>query len=186
MRLSHARSAFFAGLIALGMAAFGVSTGGSTLTGTVSDSSGKVIPGASVTATNVATNVNATTATDKAGLYAIPNLIPGVYQLNVQQDWFKSVVKKDVALHAEENIEMNVSMEVGSITQSITVESGAPVVQLTSSTLTSTVTETAVVALPVNGRSWTDLAVLQPGITSIRAMPDVSTPDRIGRGLGTN
>jgi Carboxypeptidase regulatory-like domain/TonB-dependent Receptor Plug Domain/TonB dependent receptor len=184
MRLACVRSVLFAGLIALGMAVLGVSTAGSTLSGTVSDSSGKVIPGASVTATNVATNVISTTATDKAGLYVIPNLIPGVYQLNVQQDGFKSIVKKDVALHAEENIEVNVSMEVGSLTQSITVESGAPVVQLTSSTLTSTVTETAVVALPVNGRSWTDLAVLQPGITSIRAMPDVSTPDRIGRGLG--
>jgi hypothetical protein len=171
-------------LIVLGIGLLGVSASGSTLSGTVSDSSGKVIPGAKVTATNAATNVTSGVETDKAGLYVIPNLIPGVYQLNVQQDGFKSVLKNEVALHAEENIEINISMEVGSLAQSITVESGAPVVQLTSSTLTSTVTEAAVVALPVNGRSWTDLAVLQPGITSIHAMPDVSTPDRIGRGLG--
>jgi hypothetical protein len=184
MRSSYVRSLHFVCLIALAMAALCVSTSASTLTGTVSDSSGKVIPGATVTVTNSATNVNSATQTDKAGLYLIPNLVPGVYELNVRQDGFKSVVKKDVSIHAEENIEINISMEVGSLTQSITVESGAPVVQLTSATLTSTVTETAVAELPVNGRSWTDLAVLQPGITSIHALPDVSTPDRIGRGLG--
>ncbi len=184
MRVTYVRSALFACLIALSTAVFAASAYGSTLNGTVSDSSGKVIPGASVTATNSATGVKSATAADKAGLFVIPNLTPGVYELNVQQDGFKSVVKKDVVLHAEENVEVNIAMEVGSLTQSITVESGAPVVQLTSATLTNTVTETAVVELPVNGRSWTDLAVLQPGITSIRAMPDVSTPDRIGRGLG--
>ncbi|HLJ23512.1 MAG TPA: TonB-dependent receptor [Candidatus Acidoferrales bacterium] len=184
MRVRFIRSLIFAFLIAASAGIFGASASASTLTGTVSDSSGKVIPGAMVTATNEATSVNSATTTDKAGLYVIPNLTPGVYQINVQQDGFKSVVKKDVALHAEENIEVNISMEVGSLNQSITVESGAPVVQLTSATLTSTVTETAVAELPVNGRSWTDLAVLQPGITSIHALPDVSTPDRIGRGLG--
>jgi hypothetical protein len=184
MRFVRVRFVFLAGLIVLGMACFGVSTSASTLTGTVSDPAGKVVPDASVAATNVATNVTSNATTDKAGLYVVPNLTPGIYQVNVQKDGFKSVVRKNVALHAEENIELNIEMEVGSLTQSITVESGAPVVQLTSSTLTSTVTETAVVDLPVNGRSWTDLAVLQPGITSIRAMPDVSTPDRIGRGLG--
>ena len=183
MGLSRIRLVLFA-LFVLMAAAFGISTSASTLNGTVSDSSGKVIPGANVAVTNVATNVTSSTTTDKAGLYVIPNLTPGDYQVTVQQDGFKTSVKKNVALHAEENIEINIAMEVGSLTQSITVESGAPVVQLSSSTLTSTVTETSVVDLPVNGRSWTDLAVLQPGITSIRAMPDVSTPDRIGRGLG--
>jgi len=184
MRFRCVRALLGTGVIALALTVLSVSTFGSTLTGTVSDSSGKVVPGANVTATNVATNVSSSTATDKAGLYVIPNLIPGVYQVSVQQDGFKTAVRKEVALHAEENVEINMSMEVGSLTQSITVESGAPVVQLTSSTLTSTVTQTAVAELPVNGRSWTDLAVLQPGITSIHAMPDVSTPDRIGRGLG--
>jgi hypothetical protein len=184
MRLSRTRSFLFCSLIALAIALFSSSASASTLSGTVSDSSAKIIAGAKVTATNTATNVTSGVETDKAGLYVIPNLIPGAYQVNVQQDGFKSVVKNGVSLHAEENIEINISMEVGSLAQSITVESGAPVVQLTSSTLTSTVTEAAVVALPVNGRSWTDLAVLQPGITSIHAMPDVSTPDRIGRGLG--
>ena len=184
MHRSRTRSFVLCTLIAVAIPLLAVSASASTLSGTVSDSSGKVIPAAKVTATNTATNVTAGVETDKAGLYVIPNLIPGVYQLDVQQDGFKSVVKNGVSLHAEENIEINISMEVGSLSQSITVESGAPVVQLTSSTITSTVTEAAVVALPVNGRSWTDLAVLQPGITSIHAMPDVSTPDRIGRGLG--
>lgn len=184
MRSIFVRSVLFTFLAVLGVVVPGVSTSASTLTGTVSDSSGKVIPAVSIAITNIATNVNSSASTDKAGLYVVPNLVPGVYQVTAQKDGFKSILKKDINLHAEENVEINLTMEVGSLTQSITVESGAPVVQLTSSTLTSTVTETAVVELPVNGRSWTDLAVLQPGITSIHALPDVSTPDRIGRGLG--
>jgi Carboxypeptidase regulatory-like domain len=84
MRLSSTRLFIVCNLIALVIALFGVSTLASTPSETVSDSSGKVIPVAKVTATNTATNVTSSVGTDKAGLYVIPNLIPGVYQVNVR------------------------------------------------------------------------------------------------------
>src|SRR3984893_2547979 len=183
MRFSRIRWVLFAILIVL-TAAFGVSTSATTLNGTVADSSGKSIPAASITATNVGTNVASPTLTDSSGVYVIPNLPPGTYQVSVQKDGFKTLVKPDVVLHTDSVVEINFTMEVGSLAQSVTIEAGAPVVELSSSTISGVVTNTAVLELPLNARSWTDLATLMPGVASIRALPDVTNPDRLGRGLG--
>ena len=183
MRFSRIRWVLFAILIVL-TAAFGVSTSATTLNGTVADSSGKSIPAASITATNVGTNVASPTLTDSSGVYVIPNLPPGTYQVSVQKDGFKTLVKPDVVLHTDSVVEINFTMEVGSLAQSVTIEAGAPVVELSSSTISGVVTNTAVLELPLNARSWTDLATLMPGVVSIKSLPSVTSPDRLGRGLG--
>jgi hypothetical protein len=184
MRLTHISPAVLARLIVLGIAALGSATSAATLNGTVADPSGKIIPEARVTATNVETNIVSPTVTDRSGLYVIPNLPPGTYRVTVQKDGFKSIVRPDVALHTDSVTEMNFSMQVGSLAQSVTIEAGAPVVELSSSTIGGIVTNTAVLELPLNARSWTDLATLTAGVASIRALPDVTNPDRLGRGLG--
>src|ERR1700681_4581066 len=183
MRFSRIRWVLFAILIVL-TAAFGVSTSATTLNGTVADSAGKSIPAASITATNVGTNVASPTLTDSSGVYVIPNLPPGTYQVSVQKDGFKTLVKPDVVLHTDSVVEINFTMEVGSLAQSVTIEAGAPVVELSSSTISGVVTNTAVLELPLNARSWTDLATLMPGVVSIKSLPSVTSPDRLGRGLG--
>src|ERR1700730_5733124 len=126
MRLSHISSVLLAGLIALGTAALGFATSAATLTGTVTDSSGKVVPQAAVTASNVETNIASATVTDTSGLYVIPDLPPGTYQVAVKKDGFKSIVRPNVALHTDSVTEMNFSMQVGALAQTVMVESGAP------------------------------------------------------------
>lgn len=156
----------------------------STLTGTVTDTSGSVIGAAAVTARNVDTNVSTSTMTDESGLYVIPTLTPGTYEVEVKKDGFKSTLRPGVVLHTDSATQVNFSLQVGALSQTVTVEAGAPLVELASATIGGTVNETSVVELPLNGRSWTDLATLQPGVSSIRALPATTNPDRLGRGLG--
>jgi hypothetical protein len=91
-----------------------------TLTGRVTDK---------VEATNVETNVTFPGMTNEEGLYNIPNLPPGTYLVIVQKFAFRTVVKPEVELHVQDVIALNFSMELGSITQSVTVEAGAPLIQ---------------------------------------------------------
>jgi hypothetical protein len=100
-----------------------------TLTGRVTDTSGGVIAGVKVEATNIETNVIYPGETNAEGLYNIPNLPPGIYRVVVQKFAFRTVVKPDVELHVQDVIALNFSMELGSITQSVTVEAGAPLIQ---------------------------------------------------------
>src|SRR5262245_26709913 len=100
-----------------------------TLTGRVTDTSGAVIAGVKVEATNIETNVTFPGMTNEEGLYNIPNLPPGTYRVVVQKFAFRTIVKPDVELHVQDVIALNFSMELGSITQSVTVEAGAPLIQ---------------------------------------------------------
>jgi outer membrane receptor protein involved in Fe transport len=102
-----------------------------TVTGRVTDPSGRVIAGVKVEATNVETNVMFSGETNAEGLYDIPNLPPGTYRVIVQKFAFQTIVKPDVELHVQDVIALNFSMELGSVTQSVTVEAGAPLIQAT-------------------------------------------------------
>src|SRR5262245_3402295 len=100
-----------------------------TLTGRVTDTSSAVIAGVKVEATNVETNVTFPGETNAEGLYTIPNLPHGTYRVIVQKFAFRTIVKPDVELHVQDVIALNFAMEVCSITQSVTVEAGAPLIQ---------------------------------------------------------
>jgi Carboxypeptidase regulatory-like domain len=100
-----------------------------TLTGRVIDTSVAVIAGVSVEATNVETNIVFTGETNADGRYNIPNLPPGIYRVIVRKFAFRTVVKPDVELHVQDVVALNFSMELGSVTQSVTVEAGAPLIQ---------------------------------------------------------
>jgi hypothetical protein len=100
-----------------------------TLTGRVTDTTGGVIAGVKVEATNVETNITFPGETNEEGLYNIPNLPPGMYRVIVQKFAFRTVVKPDVELHVQDVIALNFSMEIGSVTESVTVEAGAPLIQ---------------------------------------------------------
>jgi hypothetical protein len=137
---------------------------GATLTGTVKDSSGAFIPNAQVVITDVATGVARTVSADGAGLYAAPNLSPGTYEIRVSATGFSTEVQKGVTLTVGAQQVLDFTMRVGQMSQTVEVTTEAPTVELTSSELGATVNSTTVRELPLNGRSWTDLANLQPGV----------------------
>src|ERR1700724_135740 len=137
---------------------------GATLTGTVKDSSGAFIPNAQVVVTDVATGVTRTVSADGAGLYAAPNLLPGTYEIRVTATGFSTEVQKGVTLTVGAQQVLDFTMRVGQVSQTVEVTTEAPTVELTSSELGATVNSTTVRELPLNGRSWTDLAALQPGV----------------------
>src|SRR5487761_215746 len=157
---------------------------GATLSGTVTDTSGAVLPRAQISIMNVATGVVTTTATDSSGLYIAPNLLPGNYQLTASAKGFASAVRSGITLTVGQELVLNVTLKVGGVTQTITVTGAAQAVQLNSSTISGVVNTTRVLDLPLNGRSWTDLAELQPGVTVSTTEANFISSDRPNRGIG--
>jgi outer membrane receptor protein involved in Fe transport len=154
---------------------------GAMLSGTVSDPSGATIPQAQVVITNVSTGVTRNVATDSAGFYAAPNLLPGTYEVRITATGFSTAVQKGISLTVGAQQALNITMQVGQVSQTVEVTTEAPTVELTSSTLSAQVSGATVRELPLNGRSWTDLASLQPGV--IAATGHLVTGDQ-NRGFG--
>ena len=159
---------------------------GATMTGTVSDASGAVIPNAQVSIKNVATGEVRAVTTNAAGLYTAPNLLPGSYEVTVTASGFSTEVRSGITLTVGAQQVLNITMQVGQVSQKVEVTGEAPAVQLATSTISDVVNETTVVELPLNGRDWTSLATLQPGITSNAAIQPVITAgfERGERGFG--
>src|SRR6202022_595193 len=156
---------------------------GATLSGTVTDASGAVIAGAQVSAKNAATDIAKDTTTDSAGVYTIPNLPAGPYEVKVTAKGFNTAVSKvTLAVGAQQTL--NVPMKVGETTQAVQVTEAAPQIDLTSSTLTGQVESQTVVDLPLNGRDWTSLATLHPGVAAIEDQMGYETSARGNRGFG--
>src|SRR5260221_483066 len=137
---------------------------GATLTGTVTDASGATIPQAQVVITNVSTGVTRNVTTDSAGFYTAPNLLPGTYEVRITATGFSTAVQKGISLTVGAQQALNITMQVGQVSQTVEVTTEAPTVELTSSTLSAQVSGATVRELPLNGRSCTDLANLQPGV----------------------
>ncbi|MGH9355102.1 MAG: carboxypeptidase regulatory-like domain-containing protein, partial [Terriglobia bacterium] len=158
---------------------------GATMTGTVSDISGAVIPNAQVLIKNVATGHQRPATTDAAGLYAVPNLLPGSYQVTVTAPGFSTEVRSGITLTVGAQQVLNVTMKVGQTTQKVKVSGAAPTVQLSTSSISHTVNSTTVRQLPLNGRDWTQLATLQPGVNSLGSdQANTGLKDRAHRGYG--
>ena len=155
-----------------------------TLTGTVTDRSGAVIPKAEISVKNTATGVTRTSETNSAGFYTAPGLPPGNYAVSVTAAGFSTAVRTNITLTVGVQQVLDFTMQVGQVSQTVEVTEEAPSIDLASSTISGSVDQRSVVELPLNGRSWSDLATLQPGVSSIKTLPNVTNPDRIGRGLG--
>jgi Carboxypeptidase regulatory-like domain/TonB dependent receptor-like, beta-barrel/TonB-dependent Receptor Plug Domain len=142
---------------------------GATLSGTITDSSGAIIPRAEVTITNSATAVSRAVTTNADGLYAAPNLLPGAYDITIAAPGFSTEVRTGITLTVGAEQVLNVTLKVGQATEKVEVTGAAPAVQLATSSLSNEVNSTTVRELPLNGRDWTSLAALQPGISSLGA-----------------
>src|SRR6202158_1370326 len=154
---------------------------GGTITGTVVDSSGRLLPNASVSITNVATGINRSVTTNEDGLYIAPNLLPASYELTFSGPGFKTEVRSGIELTVGATVSLNMTMQVGGSQETVQVQTEAPDVQLATSDISAVVNATTVRELPLNGRSWTDLATLQPGVNRIETQPDFSAGTARGK-----
>jgi hypothetical protein len=159
---------------------------GGTLSGTVTDPSEKFVPQAQIAIMNVATGITTTVTTNSDGFYIAANLLPGEYQVTVSASGFTTEARKGISLTVGAQQVFNLTLQVGSAAKTVVeVTTEAPAVQLASSDISAVVTANTVRELPLNGRSWTDLAALQPGVETIQTQPSFATgADRGNRGFG--
>jgi hypothetical protein len=139
---------------------------GATVTGVISDSTGAVVPATSVSFTNQATGIVTKSASDSRGLYRVSGLIPGTYRANVSKQGFKSEVKDGIALHVGDQVGLDFTLQVGSVSENVTVQSGEPLVDTESTTLGETVVGPQVQNAPLNGRNPMNLVALVPGVVA--------------------
>jgi hypothetical protein len=158
-------------------------TSGGTILGRMIDSGGAVVPNAEVVITNEATGVTRTVKTNESGLYRAPDLAPGAYAIRATATGFETAVIHNVVLQIGAEATADLNMKLGSVDQQIVVEAGASSVELASSEMSQVVTTKAITELPLNGRDWTQLATLQPGVASVRSQNTTDT-NRAQRGNG--
>jgi len=136
------------------------------LNGQITDYNGLSVAGVRVQAFNAATNASYSAVTYETGLYNFPNLPAGTYNVTAAKEGFRKGVRPGVELHVSDVLSLNFSLQIGSVTQSVTVEGGAPLVETTSSAIAGLVNRKQIEELPLNGRNYIDLTLLQAGVTN--------------------
>src|SRR6266853_2099080 len=133
------------------------------VTGLVTDPNGRSVPGVKIAITNLATNIEATTATNDQGIYRVVALQPGIYRVTLLKDGFKSIVKSGVELHIQDVASINFELQLGSVNETVTVQAGGLVIDTTDATVSTTIDRNFAENLPLNGRSFQTLILLTPG-----------------------
>jgi hypothetical protein len=156
----------FQGILAILLGAF---TTWASITGSISgvvkDPSGAVIPGVRVTAINTQTGIRTVVLTDSAGFYNFPALPIGAYDIEVQQSGFRNFRETGLVVNANSALRVDVNLQVGAQTQLITVSSAALHVETRSTQMGEVIGSNKITSVPLNGRSYTDLLALQPGVS---------------------
>src|SRR5262249_26818383 len=124
-----------------------------TLTGIVKDGTGAILPGVKVSVTNLETNIVREVYTNDTGNYRVPALNPGTYKIESELPGFKKSVLTGIVLQVNQQARLDVTLEVGQITESVTVESASPLIDTESAIIGGVVNESKVVGLPLNGRN---------------------------------
>jgi hypothetical protein len=147
-----------------------------TILGTVQDTTGGTVAGATVTVTNPDTGATRTGTTGDDGTYRFPALPVGNWGVRVTKDGFQTAERKGITLEVTQEAEINFTLQLGSTGQTVTVNEEAPLVNTTSSSIGGLVTEDRVADLPLNGRNWTDLTLMQSGITNSAVLVTPNAP----------
>lgn len=135
-----------------------------SISGTVTDQTGAVIPGASVVAHNSETGIDSSTVTNSAGFYSFPSLPVGRYDVRITAKGFREYRETGLVLNVNSALRVDAKMEVGAIRQQVSVSSSAVHVETTSTQMGEIIGGAKMTSLPLNGRSYTDLLALQPGV----------------------
>ncbi len=170
--LSKTALFLFVATVAFGVrAAWSQISTSASITGTVRDVSGAVVPGATVTVINQGTAVSLTTTTDSRGSFVMPDLSVGTYTVRVSKHGFQTYSVSGVILHPTEVTTVEATMKVGAITTHVNVIATATQVQTATAGITNEVSGKQVFTLPLNGRNYQSLSALIPGVTNL-------SPDR--------
>lgn len=149
-----------------------------TITGTVTDSSGAVVPGATVTITNDATKVAVETQSNNDGSYVTPGLGIATYSVTIAKAGFKNYTITGIELHPTETVKIDGVLTVGAATETVTVQATSSDVELSSPALSSYISGDQVSGLPMNGRNYQALAGLLPGVTNLQQGSAMTTGGR--------
>jgi Carboxypeptidase regulatory-like domain/TonB dependent receptor len=136
-----------------------------TLSGTVKDNTGGVLPGVTVTATNQASGITFTSVTDERGIYRIP-IRAGVYKITAELSGFSTAARPDIELLVGRTVTLDFNMQVSSLQETVTVTGEAPLLESTTSTIATNIDPRQVLELPINGRNWMDLTMTSAGSRS--------------------
>ncbi|MFZ1051714.1 MAG: carboxypeptidase-like regulatory domain-containing protein, partial [Candidatus Sulfotelmatobacter sp.] len=136
-----------------------------SISGTVTDPSGAVMADVTVTVTSMSTNVQSTTVTDAKGFYSFPALNVDHYDVTVNQSGFKNFLERGVRINANSAILIDIKLEVGQVTNTITVQSDTLQVETQSTQMGEVIEGSTITSVPLNGRSYIDLLALQPGVS---------------------
>ena len=145
-----------------------------TIEGTIVDQSNALMPGVTVTIVQPATGVTRNVVTDESGVFRFPLLPVGVYDLSADLAGFVSRKLPEITVTIGQTVSLRVQMAVSGVAENVNVSGGTPVIEATRSQVSSTITESTVQNLPVNGRNFIDFALLTPGVTRDVRTGDIS------------
>ena len=154
---------FVVAFVAAGVVRGQVTTG--TISGTVTDSTGAVLPGANIVILNEETGIPRSLVTDAAGRYLAPSLSPGRYRVTISQPGFQTEARTGIVLTVGRNAVVDVQLEVGAVSQTVEVTGEAPLVETQQSSMSYLVDANTISELPLNGRDITQLILLNPGVS---------------------
>src|SRR2546423_4079088 len=155
-------------LIAVPLTARAQATTG-TISGTVTDESKAVLPGVTVVVSNVETGATRTLVTDERGGFRALNLPPGLYSVTAELQGFTPAKRENLTLEIGRDVNADLALKVGTVSEQVTVEGAATNVELSSAVAGGVVSTTQIAELPLNGRNFMQLATLQPGVAVSRA-----------------
>ncbi|NWF82395.1 MAG: TonB-dependent receptor [Bryobacteraceae bacterium] len=137
-----------------------------TITGDVKDSSGASVAGANVTLRNISTNGLRTTVTNEEGVYTVPALVPGLYEVKAEKPGFKVASRGNIELQVQQTARVDFDLEVGQVSEVVEVTGVPPLLASEDATVGTVIEQQRVTELPLNGRSFFSLVSLSPNVTS--------------------
>src|SRR6266576_4174257 len=156
-----------------------------SINGMVTDSSGAVVPGATVSLRNVATNVVKSTTTNDTGNYALVNIVPGRYTLRVSKEGFTTATEPEFDLAVNQTATLDFNLRIGSPTETVTVEGVATGIQTSSSELGTVISRRSVDNLPLIGRNFTQVLNLTPGVSTVNVSQNANNQQFAGNTVGS-